>query len=176
MKKGIITIIISLSTIACLSQNVGIGTTNPLARLHVTDSTVLFSAAGNIPGTPGLPPLQGPGRRMMWYPDKAAFRAGYVSGTEWDINNIGNYSIALGYSTMASGNYAIALGNANVAYGTSSTAMGVNTGAIGNFSTAMGGSTIASGTSSTAMGILTNASGNYSTAMGNTTIASGWNS
>ena len=33
------------------AQNVGIGTATPLARLHVTDSSVLFSAAGDIPAT-----------------------------------------------------------------------------------------------------------------------------
>ncbi len=142
------------------SQNVGIGTASPQARLHVADSSVLFSATGDIPGTPGLPPVQGGGRRMMWYPDKAAFRVGYVNNTSWDNANIGNYSVALGKD--------------NVAYGSASVAMGVNTGAIGNFSTAMGGSTVASGSSSTAMGGGTVASGNYSTAMGYTTTASGW--
>ncbi len=140
--------------------NTGIGTSAPLSRLHVTDSAVLFSAAGNIPVTPGLPPLQGPGRRMMWYPDKAAFRAGYVSATNWDNVSIGNYSIALG--------------NDNVAYGSASIAMGANTGAIGNFSIAMGSSTVASGTSSIAMGHSTQASANYATAMGYNSIASGW--
>ncbi len=140
--------------------NTGIGTSTPQARLHVADSSVLFSASGDIPVTPGLTPVQGGGRRMMWYPDKAAFRVGYVNNTGWDNSNIGNYSVALGRD--------------NVAYGSSSVAMGVNTGAIGNFSTAMGGSTVASGTSSTAMGGLTTASANYSTAMGFTTTASGW--
>ena len=51
------------------AQNVGIGTTSPQARLHITDSSVLFSAAGDI-SLPGLPPLQGAIRRMMWYPGK----------------------------------------------------------------------------------------------------------
>lgn len=65
-----------LMLFASLTANaqVGIGTTTPLARLHVTDSSVLFSVAGDIPTTPGNPPICGPGRRMMWYPDKSAFR------------------------------------------------------------------------------------------------------
>src|SRR6266404_369571 len=58
--------------------NVGIGTSNPAARLHVADSSVLFSATGIVPGTPGNPPISGAGRRMMWYAGKAAFRVGYV--------------------------------------------------------------------------------------------------
>jgi len=52
---------------------VGIGTTLPLARLHVADSSVLFSAIGNVTINPEAPPIQGAGRRMMWYVDKAAF-------------------------------------------------------------------------------------------------------
>ena len=85
----------------------------------------------------------GPGTRMMWYPKKAAFRAGSVSSTQWDDANIGDYS----------------------------TAMGSNTNAIGEASTALGNWTTASGPSSTAMGALTNSSGNSSTAMGDNTTA-----
>ena len=59
------------------TNNVGIGINAPLARLHA-DSAVLFSAAGNVPGVPGNPPRIRRGRRMMWYPDKAAFRSGYA--------------------------------------------------------------------------------------------------
>ena len=60
--------------------NIGIGTTVPAARLQVLDSNVVFSASGSLPNTPGDPPIQGAGRRMMWYANKAAFRVGYVSG------------------------------------------------------------------------------------------------
>ncbi|MBA2249132.1 MAG: hypothetical protein H0W12_02955 [Chitinophagaceae bacterium] len=74
--------------------NVGIGIPTPLARLHVADSSVVFTATGDIPVTPGNPPISGVGRRMMWYPGKAAFRVGYVSAAKWDKDSIGNYSFA----------------------------------------------------------------------------------
>ena len=117
----------SLLTLKGLSQNVGIGTTTPKARLHVTDSSVLFSATADIPGIPGLPSLQGPGRRMMWYPGKAAFRVGYVNGMQWDQNNIGTYSFASGFSTIASGGYSTALGFFSNASGVASMAIGNQT-------------------------------------------------
>lgn len=151
----------------------GIGTSLPSARLHVTDSSVLFSAAGDAPGIPGNTPISGAGRRMMWYADKAAFRSGAVAGTEWDINNIGYYSFASGYGTTAIGSYSTAIGYGPVASGYTATAMGSSTNASGNTSTAMGSSTIASGIASTAMGSSTNATGDFSTAMGGLTIASG---
>ncbi len=169
------------------AQNVGIGTATPLARLHVTDSSVLFSAAGNIPATPHAPPISSAGRRLMWYPDKAAFRVGYTDGVGWDSANIGAYSIAMGSETNASGNYSTAMGYATTvsgiastamgygatASGGSSTAMGSETNASGNYSTAMGDFTTSSGTGSTAMGVSTTSSGVYSTAMGFYTTASG---
>ena len=121
------------------NTGVGIGTTTPLARLHVADSAVLFSAAGDVPGTPGLPPISGQGRRMMWYPDKAAFRAGYTSSTDWDYNNIGLYSFAAGYGAIAKGEGSAVLGYGyasglyslaavgGAAYGTFSVALGLKT-------------------------------------------------
>jgi len=110
-----------------MAQNVGIGTTVPLARLHITDSSVLFSATGDIPGVYGLPPQQGAGRRMMWYPGKAAFRAGYVNGAQWDKDNIGTYSVAMGFGTTANQGYSTALGFFSNASGVASTALGNQT-------------------------------------------------
>lgn len=156
-----------------LAQNVGIGTSTPQARLHVTDSSVVFSAAGGGPSQTGNPPIQGAGRRMMWYADKAAFRVGYVTATQWDKNNIGIYSFAAGYETTALGHSSTAMGYMTTASGFSSTAMGDGTIATGTASTAFGSSTTASGNGSTAMGFESTASNIVSTAMGWGSIASG---
>ena len=84
------------------SQNIGIGTTTPVARLHVSDSNVVFTGPQNIsPNTSFYPPVQGPGARMMWYPEKAAFRVGMVDGAHWDKDSIGNFSFASGFRTKA---------------------------------------------------------------------------
>lgn len=64
-------------------------------------------ATGNF-GT-GTASSLGQGTRMMWYPKKAAFRAGYVNGTQWDDDNIGVFSTALGNKSIASGNISIAM-------------------------------------------------------------------
>ncbi|MGE0360331.1 MAG: tail fiber domain-containing protein [Vicinamibacterales bacterium] len=139
-----------------------------------------LTGVGTIPGV-------GPGARMMWYPGKAAFRAGTVAGAQWDDANVGSGSMAmgqssvasgyastaLGVSTTASGQASTALGDGTVASGSSSTAMGNDTAASGAASTAMGDETVASGASSTAMGDETEASGVSSTAMGSATRASG---
>ncbi|MEP7168513.1 MAG: hypothetical protein ABI855_04030 [Bacteroidota bacterium] len=153
--------------------NIGIGTSAPAARLHVADSSVVFSASGIIPGTAGAPPISGQGRRMMWYADKAAFRVGYVDDASWDKDSIGNYSFACGYKSKANGIVSTEMGAFTTASGSYSTATGNNTKASGSSSTAMGSATTASGGQSTAMGFITTASGSQSTAMGYTTTASG---
>ena len=61
---------------------------------------------------------------MMWYPGKAAFRAGYVDGSQWNDGNIGDWSMAFGYNTIASGGQSTAMGNYTTASGSYSTAMG----------------------------------------------------
>ena len=132
--------------------NIGIGTVSPDARLHVADSSVLFSAINDIPGSPGNPPISGGGRRMMWYADKAAFRVGYVPAAQWDKDSIGNYSFAAGYSNKSKGEASVAFGYSTSASGIYSTAMGENTSASGFLSTAMGYNTSASGFSSIAVG------------------------
>ena len=88
--KNILLVVALLVSHSLVAQNVGIGTVTPNARLHVADSAVLFSGPLVVPGSTIYdPPASGKGARMMWYPQKAAFRAGAVFDTEWDKNNIG---------------------------------------------------------------------------------------
>lgn len=122
-------------------------------------------------------PTSGVGTRLMWYPRKAAFRAGEVSPlgntTVWDEQNVGIHSAAMGSNTMASGIASTAVGSKTIASGNGSTAMGAVTTASGVTSTATGSGTTASGSASTAMGSGTTASAFASTAMGQATAASG---
>ena len=69
-------------------------------------------------------PISGAGTRLMWYPGKAAFRAGDVSGTQWDDANIAVFSTAMGQNPIASGQSSTAMGGATTASGFISTAMG----------------------------------------------------
>ena len=127
--------------------------------------------AGGTQGIGGIP-VSGTGARSMWYPGKAAFRAGAVIDTQWDDVNVGLRSTAFGDSTIASGQASTATGFAATASGGASTASGSGTTASGDFSTAMGQGTRAIGSASTATGINTRASGQASIAMGDGTTAS----
>jgi hypothetical protein len=154
---------------------VGIGTATPAALLHVEgkgtgQGNVVF--VGDFNTDPGNPPVSGNGTRMMWYPDKAAFRAGFVKDLEWDKQNIGLGSTAMGVGPIASGDFSVALGAFSVASGENSTAMGPSTTALKFASTALGVATKASGDYSTAIGWGATAYGIGSTAMGYATSAS----
>jgi hypothetical protein len=97
-----------------------------------------------VPGTfnPTSPadsiPATGAGTRLMWYPAKAAFRAGLVSGTQWDASNVGDYSVAFGFDTEASGLAATAIGGRTTASGVRATALGYNTTAATDESLSIG--------------------------------------
>ncbi|MBK7524597.1 MAG: hypothetical protein IPI53_10720 [Saprospiraceae bacterium] len=183
------------------NSKVGINTSSPLAQLHVKDSSAVFTGLFPLPAMPGKPPVSGGGTRMMWYPDKAAFRVGTVINPKWDKDSVGIYSIAMGYDVIASAESATAIGrfskasgfgstaigseviasgqrsfvagSGNTASGSTSTSFGSSTIASGITSTSMGSSTVASGIISTAMGYSTTASGLYSTATGSESTASG---
>ncbi|HEX6750740.1 MAG TPA: tail fiber domain-containing protein [Longimicrobium sp.] len=88
--------------------------------------------------TPGVAPVEGAGARMMWYPQKAAFRAGYVSGTFWDEANIGFWSFAAGDDARAQGSYSVALGLRPWAFAQASFAAGEDVSATGASSVALG--------------------------------------
>jgi hypothetical protein len=159
------------------AQNVGVGTTNPhaTALLHVDAGSSLNNGL-LITGTSStyatMPDL-GAGSRLMFYPGKSAFRAGYSTDNRWDNSNIGLFSVGMGNGTMASGSNSVAIGLLTKASGSNSTAMGYNTNASGSNSTAMGNTTTASGTNSTAMGVASIATQNAATAMGYQTTADG---
>ncbi|MBI2234118.1 MAG: hypothetical protein HYU57_03820, partial [Micavibrio aeruginosavorus] len=110
--------------------------------------------------------LAGAGARAFWYPDKWAFRAGAVSGTQWDDANIGNYSAAFGLDNTVSGAYAFSAGRLNTASNTQSMALGYGVTSSGDSSLATGSLTSATGSYSTAMGLKATASGLRSFAFG----------
>jgi len=153
------------------SGNVGIGTTTPQAAFTVAaNKTVLF---GND--------TLNAGSKMMWLPEKSAFRVGTVgttigSGVNWNADSIGLWSFASGRDTKAKGNGSTALGVNSIASGNASTAIGLGAVANGNGSIAIGWGATASGDVSTAMGVSTTASAEVSTAMGVFTTASGYSS
>ncbi len=186
-------------------ERVGIGTNTPSAMLHIHDTTtgsgnVLFTGEFKFLSTSDAP-IEGPGTRMMWYPERAAFRAGRVTGNEWDTDNIGDMSAAWGGNVIASGFRSAAWGDGTKAsgrdctawgsgtkstgvestawgrgteaYTSQATAWGLNTIAYGVISTAWGRNTNASGTGSTAWGTAAEASGSWSTAWGHNTEATG---
>ncbi|MBN1779780.1 hypothetical protein JW948_01520 [bacterium] len=153
------------------TDKVGIGTSSPEFRLSIDNDGGIL-AKGTY-GSGAALSTSGTGTRMIWYPRKAAFRAGDVSSGEWNDGNIGDYSTATGYSTTASGAASTAMGYSTTASGYYSTSMGAGTGAGGHYSTAMGAYTTAGGDMSTAMGGWTNASSYLSMAIGQWNVGGG---
>ncbi len=130
---------------------------------------------------------RGGGGRMMWIPEKTAFRAGYVTGNRWDPENVGFTSFAAGHNSHAAGMYAVALGSGSVAleqssmvfghfseaFGRQSLAMGNSSKAHGYGAVTIGSQVNANGTNAVAIGFRSTASGNYAMVLGRECIASG---
>ena len=133
------------------------------------DGTDGLVSTGTV-GTGAVAP-SGAGTRMVWNPRKAAFRAGNVTGSQWDDVNVGVNSIAMGAGAVASGLSSIALGSSSVALGMGSVAFGWFARANATQSTAFGLATIASNIYSTAFGYEAIASGRASISFGVTNEA-----
>jgi hypothetical protein len=118
----------------------------------------------------------GEGSKMIWYPRKAAFRAGYVVLDAWDDASMGENSVGLGYDVVASGTSSAAFGSGSIASGVNSFAVGSVANASGSAAVAMGNSSLASGDFSVAFGESTQATGLNSVAMGVGSFAFGVNS
>ncbi len=154
--------------------NLGLGTVLPLARLHVADSAVVFTGAQFLSGAPYPdPPVSGAGIRLLWYPQKAAFRAGSVSATQWDNDSTGLFSFAVGNNPTAKGDFSFSSGNNNKATGPFSFAGGSQSRASDRASFAFGEIAEATGYQSIAMGTSAKAKGYNAISFGNGTSADG---
>lgn len=154
----------------------GINTTQPSAMLHVEQGDVLFgNSPVNLPGTQANPPASGAGTRMMWYPDKSAFRAGTVTGSHWDKDSIGNYSLAIGYNAKAIQPNTFALGTSSSAHGFNSFVLGNSLQTLGGFSFALGNNCTTMDTAlfSSSIGSSNQTIGKFSSAIGRSNVTTG---
>jgi len=147
-----------------LDGNVGISTDQPEFKLTLDDDGGIL-AKGSINGGAILAST-GYGSKMIWYPRKAAFRAGYQVGDEWNDAMIGDYSTGLGSTVEASGNYSFASGWSNVAAGQSSIAMGLLAKAYESSALAIGNSVESKGNDAMAIGQYSIAENDYSATFG----------
>src|SRR5829696_2776013 len=137
----------------------------------------------------GIIPATGAGWRMMWHPQKAAFRAGYAdAGGQYDETNTGYYSWAGGALNIAAGNYSFAMGNQNTVeasaqcgmalgsgnkvwgsggdIGTCGIALGLNNNVRDQAGVAIGQNAWSDGDAAVALGYRTTADADYSMAFG----------
>ena len=96
-----------------------------------------YTYGGGPDAAPGPYVAEGEGTRLLFIQDSGmygAFRAGYVSGTQWDISKIGAESAAFGEDTQASGycDFACGLKNTISSTGGQSFAAGSSNSIIGN--------------------------------------------
>ena len=95
------------------SGNVGIGTSSPEFKLTLDNDGGILAKGSYDTGTDLT--SSGEGARLIWYPKKAAFRAGYVNSDQWDDANIDNFSVGMGFNNKASGWWAtISGGSTNI--------------------------------------------------------------
>jgi hypothetical protein len=139
----------------------------------------------------GIIPASGRGYRMMWYPFKAAFRAGGTddggAGNYWDDANVGFYSWAGGNLTRASafGTFAFgdqvtvsgvdgaAFGASNTVSGTAGFSTGASNRCLGFGCVAMGFTNTAGGQGSVAIGYRVTADADYAVAIGHRASVNG---
>jgi hypothetical protein len=149
----------------------GLNTNAPDMRFHVNDGGILST------GTTGTNPDLGAGTRLMWIPDRAAFRAGRVgvagaSATFWNAANVGISSVAMGTDNLASGTHSFALGESNESTGLRSFAFGTVNINSGELAISLGHSNTVSGTNSTAIGFRNVITSNNSYVLGRALLSS----
>ncbi len=144
---------------------------NNTEGLRLTTGGALLATGNTVTG---ITPASGAGTRAMWIPQKQAFRAGIVSGTEWDAVNIGVGSAAFGANNIAAGTNSFAAGDGNIinALASNSIVMGLdntaNIGSSGNV--VLGSNNTVTPTNSVAgavaIGVANTVTGNHASAIG----------
>ena len=111
------------------------------------------------------------GTRMFFNPRKAAFRAGFVNGAQWNDINVGNYSFAANRNNIASGAMSFAANDGNIASGNNSASFGRDNISSGLTSFSTGAGNTAFGENSFVGGSGSSALGNNSVAFGQSNVA-----
>src|SRR3954463_3573595 len=132
MLKALKPFVLAVSLIAAAAPVVGaqsdillrLRSGSPLGDRFRVDSASGLVAKGVLGY--GIIPFTGAGERLMWHPNKAAFRAGSIgsAGTQWDDPNTGYYTWAGGYNTIALGLASFAMGYQSTALNSYSIALG----------------------------------------------------
>ncbi len=86
---------------------VGIGTSSPIARLHLANDGMIY-AEGTRGRGDTIP--DGPKVAFIWNPKILALRAGMAPSDEWDWDSVGPYSVAFGLGNVASGHSSAVVG------------------------------------------------------------------
>ncbi len=140
MKHLILFVFAAIISQWSFSQNVGIGISAPIAGLHIVNNDGIIASGvfdqGSVINATGV------GSKMIWYPKKAAFRAGFLDidgAAFWDDVNMGQYSIGLGYNAKAQGTAAVAIGRNAEAGNSNAAAIGYSASATGFSSIAIAG-------------------------------------
>jgi hypothetical protein len=118
----------------------------------------------------------GAGTRLHFNPRLSAFRVGTAVGGEWNASNMGLYSMAFGYGSLASDDHTFAAGKGASAVGDHSIAIGDSTITQLQYSLAIGNRSTTGGRNTIALGTGNNAYGQYSFAIGNNSTVLGTNS
>jgi hypothetical protein len=140
-------------------------------------SFTIYDAAGNTPTSGG-------GTRLMWVPSRQAFRAGNVTGSQWDDNNLGQGSVAFGNDNISAMPYTFAIGESNIvgssvfdagyrsaAFGSNNIVYGDSAYAFGdNNSIGWDGTSVTSGSQSVAFGVSNTVGGGYSLVAGSNNV------
>lgn len=149
-----------------------------ITEVDVTGSFKVLNGAVLFHGTTGVTPSSGAGTKFFWVPEKAAMRAGSVSGagTAWDDANVGTWSWAGGRSSKASSNFTFAFGDSSdatapycFAFGNIAIASAEQSCAIGNQVNATGYATNCFGQLATAKAYNSFVCGRYNVIEGTTT-------
>jgi hypothetical protein len=154
-------------------KRVGIGTSSPLATLHVADSSVLFSSNFYPSSNTTIdPPVVDFGTMFLWYAPKAAFRIGEHLGSTMHRDSIGIYSMSVGYNNVARSTHSIVFGASSSA-AELSLASGFNVHAEGYGSLAFGQNNQSNGLHSFTLGLNNGVFGAHSTAIGSGNMVMG---